>query len=292
MVEKRRHASEYRSAETQRVVSACLTVVGALGDLVENVCITGGLVPGLLIDLHTESEVGEARHCGTNDLDVGLHLALLNDDTYKQISDRLRGEGFKPDVNTAGNPAPQRWRRDVLRVTIDFLIPPPPAEASSVRIKHLEGDFAAVIIPGLELAFEEREDITLEGCNLDGQQLSRTIGVCGPAAFTVLKASAFANRAAPKDAYDLIYVLSNWPAGTDDVAARLMRHRSNYAEIVDQALRQLSDDFASIDHHGPRRAAVFADLDERGEDDRAADAFGRVDDLLRACRDSGVMTDR
>lgn len=39
-----------------------------------------------------------------NDLDLGLSLALLDDERYAEISDRLGREGFEPDTNDAGNP--------------------------------------------------------------------------------------------------------------------------------------------------------------------------------------------
>jgi predicted nucleotidyltransferase len=57
------------------------------------------------------------------------------------------------------------------------------------------------------MAFDERENVTLAGDTLKGERVSRTIPVCGPAAFVVLKALAFADRGEPKDAYDLLYIL-------------------------------------------------------------------------------------
>lgn len=41
---------------------------------------------------------------------------------------------------------------------------------------------------------------------ISGARASRTIPVCGPGAFTVLKALAFGDRTENKDAYDLFYV--------------------------------------------------------------------------------------
>ena len=41
---------------------------------------------------------------GTNDLDIGLALAVMSDERYAEISARLRAEGFHPDKNDDGTP--------------------------------------------------------------------------------------------------------------------------------------------------------------------------------------------
>jgi hypothetical protein len=150
--------------------------------------------------------------------------------------------------------------------------------------KHLEGDFAALIAPGLQLAFDERQDVPIDGYTLLGEKASRTIPVCGPASFLVLKALAFKNLSEPKDAYDLIYVLRRWPAGIPNIAERLTIHHGRYPEIVQAALAALAADFADVESIGPLRAASFDGESGEDLDALAADAHGYVDDLLRACR--------
>jgi hypothetical protein len=111
--EKPRHRSGYLPEDTLQAVSACLTVAVTLGGYMDDVCIVGGLVPSLLIDLprrQTATELDAGGHPGTNDLDVGLALAVLDDDRYAEISHRLRQEGFEPDTNEKGNVVLQRWR--------------------------------------------------------------------------------------------------------------------------------------------------------------------------------------
>jgi len=74
-----------------------------LGDLADETVIVGGLVPSLLID---QNEVGGAdgRHVGTLDLDVGLALAILDDQRYQALTERLRQAvpGTLPLALTAG----------------------------------------------------------------------------------------------------------------------------------------------------------------------------------------------
>lgn len=102
--------------------------------------------------------------------------------------------------------------------------------------------------------------------------------VCGPAAFIVLKALAFAKRSKDKDAYDLVYVLQTQPAHAAHVAATLRALRPNVD--VDRALAVLRADFSAVDGHGPIAVATFL---TRGPDAVVqADAVAYVRDLVRS----------
>lgn len=292
--EKPRHRSGYSAEEYEQVKAVCLTVAVTLGAYRDDFCIVGGLVPALLIDVARGAGAADAddeRHPGTNDLDIGLALALLDDARYAEVSARLRAEGFEPDTNDAGNKTVQRWRLGDLKVTIDFLVPPASDQDDQVRLQNLEEDFGALITPGLELAFDERVDVELDGFTLHGERARRTIPVCGPAAFVVLKALALGDRAEPKDAYDLVYVIRHPPDGDRTIAERLARHAEGHAAIVARALGLLARDFDGPDGIGPRRTARFTipePPDQNELDSAAADAHGYVDDLLTACRELGV----
>jgi hypothetical protein len=192
VVDKPVTAAGYRREETELVVSATLTVASVLGDLLEDLCIVGGLVPSLLIDVRAGASPLDG-HCGTNDLDLGLALAVFDEARYAEISDRLRRADFEHDTSN-GRPIVQRWRWRDLNITIDFLIPPVADAPRGGQIKHLERDFGAIVAPGLELAFLEREHIALDGVTLEGDRVKRSVPVCGPGAFTVLKAFAFRLR--------------------------------------------------------------------------------------------------
>jgi len=286
--DKPRHHSGYLPEETAQVQAACLTVAVTLGALMDRLCIVGGLAPTLLIDRQVGIDPdGDAGHAGTNDLDIGLAVALLDGQQYSEIARRLRQEGFHPDVNERGNPTPQRWRLGELNVTVDFLMAPIPGAERGGRVQPLEGDFGVMIAPGLELAFHERESIQMDGPTLTGEQVSRAIPVCGPGALIALKALALADRGEPKDAYDIVYVLRRWPRGIADIAQRLAGHAAQHREAVEHALTSLANDFAEPGSLGPQRAARF---ESTGDIDPAdtADAHGYVDDLLKACRRLGL----
>lgn len=140
------------------------------------------------------------------------------------------------------------------------------------------------------MAFDEREDVVLAGHTLEGERVSRAVPVCGPAAFIVLKALAFADRAEPQDAYDLLYVLRRWPDGVTDIASRLAQRVATHRDLISLALSALSNDFASPHSIGPRRAAEFDGLPGDDLEAAAADAYGFVDDLLRSCAQRGLSS--
>jgi Nucleotidyl transferase AbiEii toxin, Type IV TA system len=289
-INKPRTRDGYTPEDLASVISACLTFAVTVGAHMEELCIVGGLVPSLLID-HRLGTAGDAAHPGTNDLDVGLDVAVLDDHGYQALSTRLRAEDFEPIKNVKGNTQVQTWAYAGTKVTVDFLMPPIPDGPPPARVQNLEGDFGALIIPGIELAAGEREIVTLEGHTFAGERVTRDIPVCGPATFTVLKALAFAQRGEPKDAFDLVYVLRGWN-DMDDIVQRLIGHAAQHGDIVARALTDLARDFQEPTNLGPLRAAGFDTLRASELDDAAADAHGYVDDLLRRCRTAGLRITR
>ena len=266
----------YSRKQIEVVKSTCLYVATKLGDLLDDVVIVGGLVPSLLIEPDSLPE-GEAPHVGTLDLDVGLTIALLQEERYKKLTERLRAAGFEPDVSDKGNPTRQRWQILNGKATVDFLIAPSLETDKGGRIRNIEPDFAAVIVPGLDLAFEDRRQIDLSGVSIMGERASRQIWVCEGGAFVVLKALAFRMRGENKDAYDLYYVLRNHPDGREGIAARLRPMLAD-SEDAKRAVQFLREDFSDVDGVGPIRTAAF--LTGGPDDDIQADVVGFVGELL------------
>ena len=187
----------------------------------EQAVIVGGLVPSLLIDQENLPN-GADSHAGIMDLDIGLTLAIFDNKRYQAITDRLRAAKFSPDVNEQGHLTRQRWKIEKAgKVTIDFLVQSSSDDEMGGSIKDIEKDFAAVITPGLELAFKDKIKITLDDYTIFGEKAKRDVYVCGPGAFVVLKALAFRKRGENKDAYDLYYRIRNYGSGIEDVAEAL-----------------------------------------------------------------------
>ena len=218
-------AGDYGPEDLRRVKAGCLEVATRLSGLLNDMVIVGGVVPALLVDLAHEGNVGEdgsdplGSHVGTRDIDLGFAVGLVEEGSYAEVSTRLARCGFAPDQNEQGNLTPQRWRHEEAdELTIDFLISPTREGEEGGSIKHLEETLAAIVTPGLELAFEDIMVIELSGSRLSGAEATQEIPVCGPGAFVLLKALACERRGKDKDKYDLFYVIRNYREGPSAVA--------------------------------------------------------------------------
>ena len=280
VAEKPTRASEYSSEQAELVRGTCLYVATKLGDLMDELVVVGGLVPSLLID-PTGLPEGSSAHVGTLDLDVGLKLALLDEGRYRTLTERLRNAGFTQDETDEGLPTRQRWRvvASIGTVTVDFLIPPSRDTDQGGRLRDIEKDFAAIISPGLKLAFQDRRRVRIDGKTIFGENASREVWVCGPGAFVVLKALAFKGRGENKDAYDLYYLIRNFGKGVEDVVASL-RPLLGDPEAI-QAIEVLRSDFLDHNGTGPRRVADF--LLGRPDDEIQADVVGFIKRMLDLC---------
>ena len=262
------------AAEARRI---CLYVATILGDVTDEIVIVGGLVPCLIVD----QTAAESPHVGTRDLDLGLGLALLDQERYREISGRLRDRGFKPGTKKEGQVTRQTWMLPGSRITVDFLIPKSDRGPEPGRLQSLEADFAAIVTPALGVAFHDQIVVEIDDVTPAEERARRSVKVSGPAAFVLMKAHALRLRGENKDAYDLVYVLTHFGDGTTrDVAARFQPIAAT--DEARQALDYLAEDFASPEHLGPVRAARFSPgrLDEKTQ----ADAFGYVQEFLARVR--------
>ena len=264
----------YGSEDLALVRQVCLYLATKLGDLLEDIAVVGGLAPSLLVDQDVLSP-GMDPHAGTRDLDLALALPVLSTERYQALRDRLQGAGFAPDVNREGNPTFQRWVTTSGRhIQVDFLIPPSSEGDRGGSLRHIEPDLAAVIAPGLDLAFLDRRWTLLSDVISYGEHATRAIPVCGPGAFTVLKALAFGNRGENKDAYDLFYVWRG--VGVQEVARSLAPLQLN--SHIESTLTVIDRDFTNHDGPGPRRTAEF--IYGRPDDEVQADVVGQAQVLL------------
>lgn len=280
-------ASEYHQEDLSAVRAGCLYLATKIGDIMEDIVVVGGLVPSLLIDQDRaqNEEITPSffnRHAGTKDIDLGLALSILDEERYLELSDRLRSAGFAPDTNRRGNPTRHRWRLQTIGpLTVDFLIQPSRESDTGGVLRNIEQDFAAVITPGLHLAFLDRRIMRIAGFTTAGERAERNIGVCGPGAFLVLKALALRIRGENKDAYDLAYVanaiISDEPM-RNDIRSFLTNNQTDID--VQRALDFIKQDFGSLDGIGPKRTAEF--LRGGPDDEIQADVVGLVSSLLRA----------
>lgn len=279
MTDKPTTASGYGPEFLARSRQTCLHVATVLGDMMDEIVLVGGLVPSLIVAQDSLPQ-GAERHVGTMDVDVGLALGLLDEGRYQELSERLRRAEFGPDENEAGRRTRQRWVwRGSRGVSLDFLIPPSGPADLGGTIRGLEADFAALIAPGLPLAFRDRSRVSLDGETLLGERAVRAMWVCGPAAYVALKALAFRARGENKDAYDLFYVLRNHGDGPRTIAEAFRPLLDDSA--ARDALGILEGDFTTSDSVGAMRVATF--LARRGDAPFLADVAGLARELVRLC---------
>ena len=262
MPDKPTTAAGYAPDQLARVRATCLYLATKLGDLMDELIVVGGLTPSLLID-QEELPSDVSPHMGTMDLDLGLAFALVGEQRYQAVAERLRAAGFEMDTNEEGNPTRQRWRISDPPVKVDFLIEPDEPAAKPGRLFPLTKDWAAIIAPGLHLAFQNNRLVLLEGKTILGETAQRRVRVCGAGAFVALKALAFHIRGENKDAYDLFYMLRNFGRGVSEVAEQFRPLLPDPAAL--RAVAHLRMDFLDFEALGPRRVAEFiygrSDLD-------------------------------
>ena len=133
-------------------------------------------------------------------------------------------------------------------------------------------------MPGLKLAFQDRQRILIDGKTTFDEKAAREVWVCGAGAFVVLKALAFRLRGENKDAYDLHYVVRNFGASVEDVA-KCFRPLLPDAD-AQRAIQVLREDFLNHDGVGPRRVAEF--LQGTPDDEIQAEVVSFIELLLKA----------
>lgn len=278
MTDKPLLATDYTPEMTQTARGTLLYIATTLGDLLDQIVLVGGLVPSLIIPDRPQIPA----HVGTTDVDLGLSLALLDSEQYTEVSKRLRRAGFEMDKSDRGNPTRQRW---VINVEgkppgrVDFLMQPSDSESKAGSQQDLEADFAATIIPGLHLAFQEYIEVSLGDRTIKGETATRKVQVCGPGAFIILKALAIRRRNEPKDSYDLHHVIRYYGESVEEISDRIVPLLND--PIAQEALGFLAEDFKELSSIGPSRAAKF--LGRPDDVDFKADVRGNVRGLLRKC---------
>jgi hypothetical protein len=128
---------------------------------------------------------------------------------------------------------------------------------------------------GCDLALSLATEIRISGTLPGGAKDTVILRVASIVPFLVMKAMALASRLAEKDAWDIYYCIRYYPGGIEKLVEEFVPHLAN--KLVQEAIANISEKFASPAHVGP---AHVADFDEViASDDRAIvqrDAYERV----------------
>jgi hypothetical protein len=156
-----------------------------------------------------------------------------------------------------------------------------------------DGDeIGALRIRGAHLALADPVIRTIEVELLDGRGVAHVdVRVANLLAFIVLKSFAVKGRTKDKDTFDLIWVLTYWPAGPAAAAAHARQCPRAEHPVVDEAMQLLEQEFATPAHNGCVRYADFsmgpgAARSSELHTLRCRDAHGTIREFLAAWRAS------
>jgi hypothetical protein len=235
-----------------------------------------------------------ARHLGTTDIDLCLSVALIEGDTaqYERIERSLLGAGFQPSDQSF------RWKQSGrLGLVVEFFCPAGasrtagqlfrPKKADNPTAKHnMGGTLSALAIDAGSLISADtvtvRREVTLPD---HGGRMTADFTVCGLVGFLAAKTAALYGRSKNKDAYDIVWIIENWPGGPAAAAQTIVSSPLYGTPDVTHAMDRLFDAFSAPDRFGPSSYATFLTDPETDRDARvrlARQAVGAIGELRRS----------
>ena len=227
--------------------SALVRVVHHYGDRPEFV-VLGGLVPELLC-------VGsEFQHAGTTDIDVQVNLEIACGSVNTERLERaLRNAEFEPEADYWRWSAPGPERRTVVKFELLADLDYVPAEAT-VRFDGCE-QLGAANLRGTAFATRNVEVRELTA-RVGEEERTVQVNVTGLAGFLMAKCAAANSRRAPKDWYDIAFVLMHNNAGGPQQAAEaVIACFGDEQKALRSAMDDLLANFAEPNAQGPRAYA-------------------------------------
>ena len=249
---------EQATARCERVLGSVLRGIGAPWR--ERVCLVGGLVPRYLVPDAVDPLLG--RHVGSTDVDMMLGLAVgqEGEGAYRNLEKNLKNAGLERHQGSSwqwaatvdGHPIVVELLGDDGSTPSGTLFRPkisPPAGAGRLEL---------LCVQGVELALRDFVIVEREVEMLDGALSTVQIRVAGLAPFVALKADAYLDRREPKDVYDLLFVVRNWPGGPRAAAKVAVNSPIAQDAFMLESVRRIAGDFATANHAGPRDYEEFA----------------------------------
>jgi len=293
-------ASRYDETTTSLLLGVAAEVFRAFGNSIppEHLAIVGGIVPTLVVPV---PPAGVDPHVGTSDIDLCLSLNLIDGDTehyyvnlFQALTEKLR---FTP-VTESGVEKRWCWRGSVsdISVQVDLLSPTRPDRtgareqqpAARVNAELNLGPITACAIDYGHLVPLDTERLTKRVRAIDGE-MDFTFPVAGVTSWLCLKSAAITNRRAPKDAYDIVWLLNALNPG--DVAGRIADSevaRQRPDEVRSQIDKLYNDLFLTTDAVGAGMYARFMEPSDTDDEPLLRrNAVGAVQQLAQELRERG-----
>jgi hypothetical protein len=273
-------ANDYDDRTTAAVKSVLVEMGQILGSYKGKFAVIGGAVPWLLL----ENE--EMRHVGTLDIDLSLDAAALGDGEYATLVESLKAHGYEQREDKRYfqlvRQMPVTDGGAAIDVVIDFLMP-----RDAVFEKNdppMVAKFAVQKADGADLALHFMEMVAIQAPMPGGGSNRVEIAVASISALLAMKGHAIKNRYKNKDAYDIYYCIRNFPSGIAALA-ELCRPIMEYESGL-SGYQYIAEKFDTQDGFGPTCVRKFVEetrlLDGRTPDQWQVDAFGQVDEWIRA----------
>lgn len=201
--------------------------------------VLGGLVPELLC------AGSEFQHAGTTDIDVQVNLEIAcGSVNTERLEYALRNAEFEPDMNCNWRwSAPGPDRRTVVKFELLADLDDVPAE-TEVTFDGCE-QLGAANLRGT--GFATRDVVVRQLTARVGEDMRTVeVNVTGLAGFLLAKCAAARERRAPKDWYDIAFVLTHNEAGgsrqaAETVIAKFDAERPNMRTAMDDLMANFAD---------------------------------------------------
>jgi predicted nucleotidyltransferase len=238
--------------------------MNVLGAFREDIVLVGGWVPDLLYP--------HRGHMGSLDVDLAVSRKSLDANVYQTILQRMI------TANYSHHTSPTHFTKAVAGVEepvkVDLVAGQyeGAAKTRTIQVNQLELN----TLRGLDLAFELWQEIEISGVMPDGVENTVRARIVRPEGYILIKAFALDERTNPKDAYDIDFVLRNYPPDIEALASRVRPLLPN--GLAREGYEILKAKFATLGSVGPSWAAKVAE--EQGEDfeqsQRAAFEYARA----------------
>jgi hypothetical protein len=221
--------------------------------------LVGGLVPRYLI---RELPPYAPAHVGTTDIDLVIGIAVASDERepYATLQKNLKDADFRPFKDGDGK-----------TVVIEFLTEQGETPGSIVSPRrHTGSKIGAFEVRGAGLVAMDFVECEIEECLPNGDKSFAVIQVANLLPFLTLKTFALHDRALTKlkDAYDIVFILLNWPGGPAGAALAAAESPIYEEPVVIEALDLLARHFSASDMDGPGNYSRFL-LDDDDEEEEA-----------------------
>lgn len=240
-------------------------VCGLLAAHGDDAVLVGGWVPDVLFP------TARPPHVGSVDVDLAMRLRRA---AYAEVVALLVRSGFHQGEN--GYQFFKEVTLDGRKVTarLDLLT------STRCHDEQFAGsDAGPQAVHGADIAFRDNAVTSLD---MTGDVQIRVAGIV---AFLVMKSLALAERAKPKDAYDIHFCLEQYPDGLEALAREFGRFTGD--ALVEEARLKLAAKFRSEEDDGPR---MVADVEGVIGDTRAIRklaVYTRVSDFIGLCSVEG-----